>query len=80
MARIGNPIGTIQKRNGNVCWGIGYKVERLCLIYKCLYNMHIMSGDIICNGMTWFRADFHFRINLKKHFRIQRNLSSVGKQ
>jgi len=42
--------------------------------------MHIMSGDIICNDMTWFRADFHFRINLKKHFRIQRNLSSVGKQ
>lgn len=31
-------------------------------------NMHIMSGYIICNGMTWFRADFH--LHPKSYYRI----------
>lgn len=68
MARYGNTIGYFQERDGTVCWSVGCKVERLRLTNKCFYNMHTMSDDIIYNGMTWFRADFHLYTKSEKAF------------
>ena len=43
-------------------------MKRLRLTNKCFYNMHTMSDDIIYNGMTWFRADFHLHTKSEKAF------------
>ncbi len=37
MARADNTIEYFQERDGNVCWSVGCKVERLRLIYKLEY-------------------------------------------
>jgi len=68
MARNGNTIGYFQKRDGTVCRSVRCKVERVRLTNKCFYNMHIMSDDIIYNGMTWFHADFHLHTKSEKAF------------
>lgn len=38
-----------------------------------------MFGDIICNGMTWFRADFHLHTKSEKAFQNTEELAKCRK-